>query len=213
MKYAKFISLLLAVCTVFAFAACGKKNSDTDESTSPASPEKTAANTVADGEIGMLAVYFPYDETSEKAAKIVAESTGAELFALETVNGYSDNADERSAAAKEEASQNLRPALKNKLDSITPYSILFVCTPMWENDLPMAFYTFFEDYDLRDRVIVPVCVSDKDGEDAAADAEKLSSLIREKLTLSAVTDCKTVKSGAEPDADALKAFVDGVLNG
>ena len=209
MKYVKVISLLLALSLVFAFAACGKKGgADIETTASVQSTEKVTVKTDGDdAPIEMLAVYFPYDAESEKTAKIVAEATGAKLFALETVNGYSDNDEERASQAKDEVQQKSRPALKNTLDAITPYSVLFVCTPLWENDMPMAVYTFFEDYDLRDRVIVPLCVSD--GEN---DAETLTTLVREKLSASIVTDGMSV-TGSEPDSAAIKSFIDNALNG
>lgn len=209
MKYAKVISLILVLSFVFALSACGKKDSTEVETTASVQPsEKAVVETDGDGTpVEMLAVYFPYDPASEKTAKAVADATGAKLFALETVNGYSDNSEERASQAKDEAQQKSRPALKNTLDAITPYSVLFVCTPLWEDDMPMAVYTFFEDYDLRDRAIVPLCVSD--GENSA---EALTSLVREKLPASIVTDGMAV-TGSEPDAAAIKAFIDNALNG
>lgn len=232
MKHVKIISLLLAFCFVLAFAACGKSDDDGggEKTDAPAqssedgaqssanetqsyengtqSSEKSAADDGEESAVEMLAVYFPYDELSEKTAQTVADLTGAKLFALETVNGYSDAGEERALQAKREAAEKTRPALKNKLAEITPYNILFICAPLWENDLPMAVYTFFEDYDMRDRVIVPICTS-SDVENSAA---SFTELVREKLDASLVMDGMSV-SGDESDSASVKAFVESVLNG
>ncbi len=231
MKHVKIISLLLAFCLVFAFAACGKRDTDgggektaasaqsseaevqTSENGTQSSEsvtqhsEKTAADDDEESAVEMLAVYFPYDELSEKTAQTVADLTGAKMFALETVNGYSDSGEERAIQAKREAAEKTRPALKNRLETITPYNILFVCAPLWENDLPMAVYTFFEDYDMRDRVIVPICTSDVENSAAA-----FTELVREKLDASLVMDGMSVV-GAESDSASVKTFVESVLNG
>lgn len=206
MKHIKIISLILAVSVLFAFAACGKNDKETDSTT--AEPTDAAVPTTEEKPIEMLAVYFPYDETSEKTAKIAAEFSGARLFALETVNGYPKDEAERAKKAEEEAANNDRPALKDKLTSLYSCSVVFVCTPLWEGDLPMAFYTFFDEYDLRDRIIVPLCVSSSD-----ADAAKMKSLITQRLTGSLAVDGMAVSPDSEPDKNAITAYIDKMLNG
>lgn len=202
MKYVKVTAMFLALCMAFAFAACSKKQADGN--TTPAVPsQEPLSGAEVEPDVKFLAAYFPYDESSVKAAELISKQTGAKLFALETENGYSEKADERAARAKDEKTQNVRPSLKNKLDSISPYSVVFICTPLWEDDLPMAFYTFFEDYDMRDRIILPICSSaDKDA------AEKCEVLVKGALGDTAVTlGGFLVSPGAEPDEDAMKAYI------
>lgn len=207
MKYVKVISLFLALSLLFAFAACGNGGKSIDQTTAEQGSDNAAPSADDDKPIEMLAAYFPYDETSVKTAKLVSELTGAKLFALETQNGYPDDSELRLSQAKDEAEKNLRPALKNKLSSLSSCVVVFVCTPLWENNLPMAFYTFFEDYDLRDRVIVPFCASESS--DGAA---RVSSLIKDKLPASLVLDGMTVSPTAEPDKNAINTFIDDSLN-
>lgn len=207
MRYSiRTVAILLAAALLFAFSACGKKvDGETAASAQPT--EKASAEKTESDDVGMLAVYFPYDGISEKTASAAADITGAGLFALETVNGYSDSDDERAEQAKREAAEKARPALKNRLEAMTPYRVLFLCAPLWENDLPMAVYTFLEDYDFRDRVIVPFCSSG--GED---DAERFAQLIREKLPGAAVTDAMPIPD-SDFDTAAVGTFIDNVLNG
>ena len=54
--------------------------------------------------------------------------------------------EECTEVAKKEKSENARPKLKEFPD-LTGYDIIFVEYPIWRGDMPMAMYTFLEEYD------------------------------------------------------------------
>ena len=63
--------------------------------------------------------------------------------------------------AAEEHSKNVRPALKNAPLSLSGYDVVFLCFPEWDNTMPMALFTFVEDYDMRDKAVIPVIYGDR----------------------------------------------------
>lgn len=54
--------------------------------------------------------------------------------------------------------ENARPELKNHLDSISDYDVIFLGFHNWWYTAPMAVFSFNEEYDLADKIIVPFCV-------------------------------------------------------
>ena len=56
----------------------------------------------------------------------------------------------------DEHQRNARPALKNAPPDLMSYDIIFMCFPAWDGTIPMALCTFLEDYDMRDKAVIPV---------------------------------------------------------
>ena len=57
--------------------------------------------------------------------------------------------------AKAELQQNARPALKRLPEHLEQYDTIFVGYPNWWADLPMAVYSFFDEYDFSSKTIIP----------------------------------------------------------
>ena len=91
---------------------------------------------------------------TEYGAQIIAEHTGGDLFFIKG-NDYPADYDSTTQAAHEEQQENARPQLVNHIDNIDDYDVVFVCYPTWWTDMPMAVYSFFDEYDLSGKTIVP----------------------------------------------------------
>ena len=48
-----------------------------------------------------------------------------------------------------------RPTLEAKLANLNDYDTIFIGYPAWWYDMPMALYSFFEEYDLSGKTIIP----------------------------------------------------------
>lgn len=94
---------------------------------------------------------------ARKAAEMVQEAAGGDLFQIETVRPYSEDYRACVAEAKEEFQKQIRPELKEPLPDLDPYDILFVGYPNWCGTLPMAVTAFLEQYDLTGKRIYPFC--------------------------------------------------------
>lgn len=104
----------------------------------------------------VLTVYFSHNDPVESAAAYISEKTQAGLYKIETMGEYPDDEAELIRKAQEEYNKNFRPALVNAPLSLREYDIVFLCFPAWNKTMPMALWTFLEDYDLRGKAILPV---------------------------------------------------------
>lgn len=95
---------------------------------------------------------------TEFIAKVIAQTTGADLFEITTSNKYSTNGhNELVDYAKNEADKKIFPKISSKISNFAEYDIIFVGYPNWWFDMPMVIYTLFNDYDFSGKTIVPFC--------------------------------------------------------
>ena len=96
-------------------------------------------------------------------ARMIQKDTNGEVISLKTAEKYSADYDEAVQAGKAEKESNARPALATHIDNIDNYDTIFVGYPNWWSDMPMAMYTFFEEYDLSGKKIIPFNTSGGSG--------------------------------------------------
>ena len=125
-----------------------------------------------------LIVYFSYGENSELpqdvdasasasiqkwndentgntgiVAHIIQEKTKGDMFSVQTVNKYPSTYNETVDQGKREHENNIRPELANHITNLDDYDTIFVGYPNWWYDMPMAMYSFFDEYDLSNSTI------------------------------------------------------------
>ena len=96
----------------------------------------------------------PYG-TTEYMAKVIQEETGADLFEIQTVQEYPTEYRDVTNQAEAEKESGFRPELVTHIDNIDQYDTIFVGYPNWWGDMPMALYSFFDEYDLSGKTIIP----------------------------------------------------------
>ncbi len=90
-------------------------------------------------------------------AQTIADTLGADLFRLETVQQYPLSHSALVDQAADEQDANFRPELV-ALPDVTAYSTIILGYPNWWGDLPMPVYTFLESVDLGGKDIIPFTV-------------------------------------------------------
>ena len=105
-----------------------------------------ASRVVSDGKL--------YGNT-EYVAHIIGEATGGDLFAIRVERTYPSPHKELINAAKAEAEANQRPKLTTHIPNLSDYDIIFVGYPNWWYDMPMAVYSFFDEYDFSGKTLIP----------------------------------------------------------
>lgn len=100
---------------------------------------------------------------TEIAANIIQEFTGADVFKIEQEVPYSKGYNECIAQAQEEQRNNARPKVKNLPDDIDKYSEIYLCYPNYWSTMPMAVFTFLEQYDFSGKIIKPLCTHEGSG--------------------------------------------------
>ena len=130
----------------------------------------TAAAYGADSaESKTLVVYFSASGNTEKAAEMIAEQTGADLFRLEPVNAYSDadldwNTD-GSRVNLEHNDESLREIeLKStEVEDWEKYDTVFIGYPIWWGIAAWPVNSFVTANDFTGKTVIPFCTSASSG--------------------------------------------------
>lgn len=176
-KNGKLVAVLLMVFIMtFALAGCGntetagqndnsqtpiaEKDTGSDETkqqadTSDDSTSSQNEETSGDGKI--LVAYFSHSGNTKGIAEDIQKKTGADIFEITTVNKYSDDYDTVLDEAKAEQNDNARPELGSKVENMEQYQTVIIGFPIWWGDMPMALYSFLDEYDLSGKTVLPFC--------------------------------------------------------
>ena len=143
-------------------------------------PADSSGNSPAGEESRALVVYFsipetddPQQMTTEEAnstvvidgqvlgntqymAQVIQQATGADLFRIEPAEPYPTDHETMVALAADEQEQNARPAIQGQVEDLEAYDRIYIGYPIWWGDMPMILYTFFDQYDLSGKNIVPI---------------------------------------------------------
>ena len=100
---------------------------------------------------------------TEKAAKMLAELTGGELYKIEQSQPYSENYQTCIAEAKADLQKKARPEVLNLPETLNGYDEIYLGYPNYWGTMPMAVYTFLEHYDFTGKTIHPFCTHEGSG--------------------------------------------------
>ncbi len=176
----KWMLLPLSLCLLLVFSFCSKNdalasnedNSDNGNNGNISGKVLVAyfsrANYVPDGTDGVTGATNKAGNT-KTVAQYIQEKTGGTLFEIVPERNYPISHTECSAIAQQEAENNERPSLKSHVENMEDYDIVFVGFPIWVYREPMAVLTFLEEYDFKDKTVIPFCTSMAVGISASED--------------------------------------------
>ena len=178
----KCIAVILAFALLVSLAACGVKDNapettsdqptgsaaqmsdgETEESTddAPAGEKKiltvyfSSANTNDVDAVSSATPYAGGVASTELLATYIHDAVGGDIVKITPVKDYPEDYNGTADAAKAERDADERPAYLPLDVDPEDYDVIFVGYPMWWYTLPMVMYTFFDDYDLSGKTIVP----------------------------------------------------------
>jgi flavodoxin len=96
-------------------------------------------------------------------AEMIQENTGGDLFPIVTEIKYAEGRNEVEGYAREEQRSNERPALTSHVQDMEGYDTVFIVYPNWWFDMPMAVYSFLEEYDFSGKTVIPLATSASSG--------------------------------------------------
>ncbi len=88
-------------------------------------------------------------------ADMIQENVGGDLFSIRTSVVYPTDGGELIDYAAQEQDENARPELTSHIENPDQYDTIFIGYPNWWADLPMAVYSFFDEYDFSGKTIIP----------------------------------------------------------
>lgn len=88
-------------------------------------------------------------------ATVIGEATGGDMVRIQTAKTYPENFDDLAAQADGERQNNIHPALSTKIDNFADYDVIFIGYPIWWYQMPMAMYSFFDNFDCKGKTLIP----------------------------------------------------------
>ena len=88
-------------------------------------------------------------------AERIQQNVGGDLFSIRTSVVYPADSGELIDYAAQEQEENARPELTTHIENLDGYDTIFIGYPNWWADLPMAVYSFFDEYDFSGKTIIP----------------------------------------------------------
>lgn len=152
----KFLCALMMAVLALGITACGGA---AEQSASAPTAKTETATPAADGGKKILVAYFSHTGNTENVAQLIQSKTGADIFKIETAAPYPSVYRETTELAKQEKADNARPALKNKVENMAQYDVVFVGYPIWWYTAPMAVATFADSYDFSGKTVITFCTS------------------------------------------------------
>lgn len=145
----KIFSLFMSAIVSISLIACGNDEPE---------PEISGGdNTEVLENSKILVAYFSWGGTTRRMAQQIEEQTGGTLFEIEPVVPYPTEYTPCTEVALEERDTDARPAIKNTVEDMESYDIVFIGCPVWWHTAPMIISTFTESYDLKGKIVVPFC--------------------------------------------------------
>lgn len=158
MKRVMFV--FAAVLGLFVtLTACAKKK-DVKNSVET---NNTPAADVSGKDGKVLVAYFSATGTTEGVAKLIAKSTGGELYKIQPEKKYTsadlDWTEKTSRCCKENDNPESRPAIVKDKDNLDAYDVIYLGYPNWWNGAPRIINTFIETYSLKGKTVIPFMTS------------------------------------------------------
>lgn len=113
----------------------------------------------AGGGSRVLVAFFSKTNNTRTIAEHIQARVGGDLFHVATRKPYPQDYRETTQLARVELDNNARPELAAtiSLEEMGKYDVVFIGYPNWWGTIPMAMFTFLEQYDLSGKTIVPFC--------------------------------------------------------
>ncbi len=126
-------------------------------------------------ERNFLTVFFSWGGHTRKAAEMIAETTGGDLFELKPEKAYSKIYPICAAQAKKERDRNVHPAFAGGIADLSQYTDIVIGYPAWWYTCPMIVLRFLEQYDLTGKNVYLFNTHGGSGPVGTDDVKKLCS--------------------------------------
>ena len=110
-----------------------------------------------------LVAYFSASGTTKGVAQQLSEVAGADLHEIKPEKTYTDADldwnDKQSRSSVEMQDKQSRPAIKDKLQNMQDYDVVYVGFPIWWYTCPTIINTFMEAYNFQGKTVIPFATS------------------------------------------------------
>lgn len=180
----KILTLILSLSLVLGLAACGSTD-NTSNSAQTETPATSELETPSESDAAIseteseapteeptesaggktLVVYFSATGNTEEVANYIVAATGADIFELEPVNGYTDADlnynDDNSRVVREHDNPNEQNVelVAATVENWDEYDTIFIGYPIWWHIAAWPVNGFVEANDFTGKTVIPFCTS------------------------------------------------------
>ena len=107
----------------------------------------------------IVIAFFSKTNNTKILAEQIQSLVGGDTFHVTTKAPYPTGYRETTRVARAELDNDERPELAATIspEDMEKYDVIFLGYPNWWGTMPMAMFTFLEQYDLSGKTIVPFC--------------------------------------------------------
>ena len=177
----KLTALLLSVVLVLSLAACGSANKPASSTTQPETSvptEQPESSSTAPAESEpetqpetgkTLVVYYSASGNTERVAKDIAETAGADLFEIVPTEVYTSedlnwtNPDSRVSREHDDESLRDVPLTTTEVPDWDSYDTVFIGYPIWWGIAAWPVDAFVKNNDFTGKTVIPFATSSSSG--------------------------------------------------
>lgn len=100
---------------------------------------------------------------TKRVADAISELTNAAQFEIRADKDYNMSYKDLINIATKEANNNDFPTYKGEIKNIDQYDTIYVGGPVWWGTYPRVIFTFFRDYDLNGKTLIPFTTHEGSG--------------------------------------------------
>lgn len=153
----------------------------------------------------VLVAYYSHSGNTREVARQIAGVSGGELFEIVPVTPYPSDYRTVVDQAKKEIEAGARPALKNRVEDMSQYDVIFIGSPCWWATVAPPVATFLASYDFAGKTVVPFMTHE--GSRMGRSEEDIRKLCAGATLLGGLP----LRGGAVKDSrDAVRKWVQGL---
>lgn len=105
----------------------------------------------------ILLAYYSFSGNTKSVAEIIKEKLDCDVFEIETFKDYPANYNDLVKLAKQEQENNINPELKQHVENISEYDVIYLGTPVWWYTMSNPMKTFMLENDMSGKIVKPFC--------------------------------------------------------
>ena len=122
-------------------------------STSSAREQNTVLNSATAQDA--LIAYLTRTKNTKVVAEIIHQEVGGTMVEVEPATPYPEDYDAIVVQVDKENEAGYTPPLKNKVENIQNYNVMFFGFPTWDMQLPPPMKSFLKEHDLSGKTVIP----------------------------------------------------------
>jgi flavodoxin len=103
----------------------------------------------------ILIAYFSHSGNTRIIVEQIRNFTEGDIFEIRPVKDYPDDYQTVVDQAKKEINSNYKPSLKNDINDIGSYDVIFIGSPNWWSTFAPPVATFLSNNNLSGKTVVP----------------------------------------------------------